>query len=35
MEEVKAYCRKLIDVPGKERGFIMDGGVIPNEAKPE
>lgn len=35
-EEVKAYCKKLIDVVGKGGGFIMNGDVgIPDEAKIE
>ena len=35
-EEVKEYCKKLIDVVGKGGGFILDGAVgIPDEAKPE
>jgi uroporphyrinogen-III decarboxylase len=33
-EEVKARCKKLIDVVGKDGGFIMNGDVgIPDEAK--
>jgi len=33
-EEVQNYCRKLIDVVGKDGGFIMNGDVgIPDEAK--
>jgi uroporphyrinogen-III decarboxylase len=32
-EEVKDYCRKLIDVVGKGGGFILNGDVgIPDEA---
>ncbi len=35
-EMVEEYCKKLIDVVGKDGGFIMDGAVgIPDEAKPE
>ena len=35
-EDVKAYCKKLIDVVGKGGGFIMNGDVgIPDEAKIE
>jgi len=35
-EEVKDYCKKLIDIVGKGGGFIMDGGIgIPDEAKIE
>jgi uroporphyrinogen-III decarboxylase len=36
IDEVKNYCKKLIDVVGKGGGFIMNGDVgIPDEAKPE
>lgn len=35
-DEVRDYCKKLIDVVGKNGGFILDGGIgIPDEAKPE
>ena len=35
-QEVRDYCKKLIDVVGRGGGFIMDGGIgIPDEAKPE
>ena len=35
-QEVRDYCKKLIDVVGKGGGFIMDGSIgIPDEAKPE
>lgn len=35
-QEVKDYCRKLIDVVGKGGGFILDAStVLPFEAKPE
>lgn len=35
-EDVKAYCKKLIDVVGKGGGFIMNGDTgIPDEAKIE
>ena len=35
-EEVKEYCKKLINIVGKGGGFIMDGAIgIPDEAKPE
>jgi len=35
-EEVKAYCKKLIDVVGKGGGLIVDGDIgIADEAKPE
>ncbi len=35
-DQVKDYCRKLIDIVGKGGGFIMDGSLgIPDEAKIE
>ena len=34
-QEVKEYCKKLIDVVGKDGGFIMDAGAVTDEAKPE
>lgn len=34
-EEVKDYCKKLIDVVGKDGGFIMDAGATLDDAKPE
>ena len=35
-DEVKAYCKKLIDIVGKGGGFIVDCDIgIPDEAKPE
>ncbi len=35
-EDVKAYCKKLIDVVGRGGGFIMNGDTgIPDEAKIE
>ncbi|MFC1861584.1 uroporphyrinogen decarboxylase family protein, partial [Chloroflexota bacterium] len=35
-EQVRGYCKKLIDVVGKGGGFIMDGDAgIPDEAKVE
>jgi len=34
-DEVKAYCKKLIDVAGKGGGFILSSGVIIDTAKPE
>mgnify|MGYP002262452753 CR=1 FL=1 len=33
--EVKAYCKKLIDTAGKRGGFIMGNGAFFDEAKPE
>jgi uroporphyrinogen-III decarboxylase len=34
-EDVKAYCKKLIDTAGKDGGFIMDSASLIDEAKPE
>ena len=34
-EDVKAYCKKLIDVCGKNGGFMMDTGALVDEASPE
>jgi uroporphyrinogen-III decarboxylase len=34
-EEVKAYCRKLIDVAGKGGGYIMAFGTSMDEGKPD
>jgi len=34
-DDVRAYCKKLIDVVGKGGGFIMDSAVMLDEAKPE
>ena len=34
-EEVKAYCKNLIDYVGKDGGFIMDAAAHVTEAKPE
>jgi len=34
-DDVKAYCRKLINVVGKGGGFIMDASTTLDEAKPE
>ena len=31
-EDVKAYCKKLIDVCGKNGGFMMDTGALVDEA---
>jgi len=33
--EVKEYCKKLIDVAGKDGGFIMTSGGVIDKAKPE
>lgn len=34
-EEVKEYCRKLIDVVGKDGGFIMSTQIPLMSVKPE
>jgi uroporphyrinogen-III decarboxylase len=34
-DEVKEYCKELIDVAGKNGGFIMTSGGIIDKAKPE
>ena len=34
-EEVKAYCKSLIDYAGKNGGFIMEAAAHVTEAKPE
>jgi hypothetical protein len=35
-QQVRDYCKKLIDIVGKDGGFIMDGATgVPDEAKPE
>ena len=34
-DDVKAYCKKLIDIAGKGGGFIMGNGAFFDEAKPE
>ncbi len=34
-QEVRNYCKKLIDVVGKDGGLIMDAGGVIDEAKPE
>jgi hypothetical protein len=34
-DEVKAYCKKLIDVVGKDGGYIMANGTGMDEGKPE
>jgi hypothetical protein len=34
-EDVKAYCKKLIDYVGKGGGFIMDAAASVNDALPE
>ncbi|HAA89315.1 MAG: hypothetical protein XD63_0866 [Thermoanaerobacterales bacterium 50_218] len=34
-EEVKDYCKKLINSVGKDGGFILGSGAVLDEAKPE
>jgi uroporphyrinogen-III decarboxylase len=34
-EEVREYCKKIIDVAGKRGGFIMDASATIDEARPE
>jgi uroporphyrinogen-III decarboxylase len=35
-QDVRDYCKRLIDVAGKKGGYILNGDVgIPDEAKPE
>jgi hypothetical protein len=35
-QDIRDYCKILIDIVGKDGGFIMDGGIgIPDEAKVE
>jgi len=35
-QEVRDYCKRLIDVVGKDGGYILNGDIgIPDEAKPE
>lgn len=34
-DDVKEYCKKLIDVVGKGGGFIMDGSTVLDDAKYE
>jgi hypothetical protein len=34
-DDVRAYCKKLIDTVGKDGGFIMDAALMLDEAKPE
>jgi hypothetical protein len=34
-DEVKAYCKKLIDYAGKDGGFIMDSSAGLTDARPE
>ena len=34
-DDVRGYCRKLIDTVGKKGGLIMDAAVMLDEAQPE
>jgi hypothetical protein len=34
-DDVRAYCKKMIDVVGKDGGYIMDAAVMLDEARPE
>jgi uroporphyrinogen-III decarboxylase len=34
-EQVKAYCKDLIDVAGKNGGYIMSFGTSMDQAKPD
>jgi uroporphyrinogen-III decarboxylase len=34
-DEVKDYCKKLIDTAGKGGGYMMGNGAFFDEAKPE
>ena len=35
-QDVRDYCKRLIDVVGKDGGYILNGDIgIPDEAKPE
>ena len=34
-DEVKDYCRKLIDVAGKDGGFILAAGGVIDKARPD
>lgn len=34
-EDIKGYCKSLIDVVGKGGGFIMDSSTVIDDAKPE
>lgn len=35
VQDVKDYCRKLIDVVGRDGGLIVCPGVVPDDANPE
>ena len=34
-EDVKSYCKKTIDIAGKEGGYILSPAAVMNDAKPE
>jgi uroporphyrinogen-III decarboxylase len=34
-DDVREYCKKLIDIVGKGGGFIMDSSTVIDDAKPE
>jgi len=34
-DDVRQYCKKLIDIVGKNGGFIMDASTVLDDAKPE
>jgi hypothetical protein len=34
-EQVRAYTKKLIEVVGKDGGYIMSSNTVMDEAKPE
>jgi hypothetical protein len=35
-QDIKDYCKKLIDIVGRDGGFIMDGGTgVPDETPPQ
>jgi hypothetical protein len=34
-DDIKAYCKRLIDIVGKGGGFIMDASTVLDDAKPQ
>lgn len=34
-DDIRGYCKKLIDVVGKDGGFIMDSSTVVDDAKPQ
>jgi uroporphyrinogen-III decarboxylase len=34
-DEVRGYCKELIDVAGKDGGFMMTSGGVIDKARPE